>query len=80
MDDIEKMRAKVAAHDEAMRAQKMAPLAALIASPAFVEVTAAIEALGTELDNEARFGPFVKASRSGLTGLKRAVEREAARN
>jgi len=79
MDDIEAMRAKVAAHDDRVRTEKMAPLAALVASPAFAEVAAAIEALGTDLDSEARFGPFVKASRSGLIGLKRAVERESGR-
>ena len=78
--DIEAMRAKVAAHDAGVRAEKMAPLAALVASPAFAEVVAGIEALGVDLDGEARFGPFVKASRSGLTGLRRAVEREAARS
>lgn len=79
MDDIEAMRAKVAEHDATLRAEKMAPLTALIASPEFAKVSAAIEAIGTDLDGEARLGPFIKASRSGLTGLKRAVEREAAR-
>ncbi len=79
MDDIEAMRAKVAAHDERVRAEKMTPLTALVASAAFAEVTAAIASLGTDLDSEVRLGPFVKASRSGLIGLKRAVERESGR-
>jgi hypothetical protein len=52
------------------------PLAALLVSPAFAERAAVIEQLGTDLDGDARFEPFVKALRSGL---RRGVERKAVR-